>query len=174
MKLIAVSPEILQAGSCSSGKSEDRDVRVILSGAVPQTQPALSLKKSYERDRERLENRYLRAKLKFKREIRSGVGGKCQGFSGEHTGESRHYLLWLFRDIRLSPPTLCASKPQTEAKKYTCLLHISGSIAFTIQMLQPPNLHHLRVSVQRSKRAKHDKHPPLPPKRHAKEIAKSC
>jgi len=42
-------PEILQAASCFSGKSEDGDVRVILSWTVPQAQPALSFKKSYER-----------------------------------------------------------------------------------------------------------------------------
>lgn len=45
MELITMYPEILQAG-VSSGKSEDGDVRVILSGAVPQAQLAILFKKS--------------------------------------------------------------------------------------------------------------------------------
>lgn len=84
VKLITVRPEILRAGSCSSGKSEDGDVRVILSGAVPQAQPALSFKNSYERDREAGDG-HLRAQLQFQREIR-----KPGGMSGFPWGAHRN------------------------------------------------------------------------------------
>ena len=128
LKLITMCPEILQAASCFSGKSEDGDVRVILSWTVPQAQPALSFKKSYERAWERLENRNPRAKLKFKCEIRKR-GEKCQGFSGEYTGKSRGYLLWRFRDIRLSPPTLRASQPQRQKSTSVFFRSLGASLS---------------------------------------------
>lgn len=92
MKLIIVCPEIFQAGSCSSGKSEDGDVRLILSGAISQAQPALSFKKSYERDWEAGEQTF-QGKTKIQTWDKKGGRRGYQGFSGEHTGKSRHYPL---------------------------------------------------------------------------------
>lgn len=107
------------------GKSEDADMGVILSGAAPEAQPALSFKKPYERDSE---NRHLRAKLKFKCEISRGKAnvmvflGSTQGRAGSTC------CSWL----ETSGIAHAVCQQASEAKiPHTYLLQISGSIIFT-------------------------------------------
>lgn len=115
-------PEMLQAGSCSSGKSEDGDVRVILSGAVPQAQPALSFKKSYERDWERLENRHLRAKIKIQTWDKKGWG-KISGFLwGAHRKEQALPAVAVSRHHVVSTCSAC-QRASNRGKK----IHLSSS-----------------------------------------------
>lgn len=103
-------------------------MRVIFSRAVPQVQPVFSCKKSYERDCESLESRHLRTKLRFKREVRKGEGNVR--ISLRITQERADATCCgCFKASGCLHPH-CDREIQTEAKKYTCLLQICGSITF--------------------------------------------
>lgn len=103
------------------GKPEDVDMRVIISRAVPEAQPALSFKKPYERDSESLENRHLRAKWTFNREISKGkanvVGslGSTQERAGStccsclETSGITHAVCQQASDVKIKKPHLSPS-----------------------------------------------------------------